>query len=109
MSQQRGLRRANSEERGKAGHVLQKSKEEHVSQREWSTLLKAAEMKTKTPMCFREMEISFDLDKCSFRRVVEQNQDWTRSMRGEEVETKLVEVTLRNFAVMGNRKKGNDG
>lgn len=55
--------------------------------REWSTLLKVAEMKTKTPMCFQEMEISFDLHKCNFRRVVEQNQDWTRSMRGEKVET----------------------
>ena len=55
------------------------------------------------------MEVFFDFDKCNFRRVVEQKPDWTRSTRGEEVETKLVEVTLRNFAVMGNRKKGTDG
>lgn len=39
----------------------------------------------KTPMSIRsgEIEVFFDRDKCSFRRVVEQKPDWTRSMRGE--------------------------
>lgn len=33
------------------------------------------------------MEVLFDLDKCSFKEVVEQKLDWARSMRGEEVKT----------------------
>lgn len=56
------------------------------------------------PIRFVETKVLFDLDKCSFKGVVEQKLDWARSMRGEEVKT-IWGITLGSFAVMGDRGK----
>ena len=71
--------------RGNQDSAMQKPKEEMLQRGGGQLLLKADEMegkKKKNPASFRYgvMEVLFDLETCSLRRVVGQKPECTRNM-----------------------------